>query len=228
MWNITSIQEYSHISAFSDLSFLMDYIEPRYKKAFKSADYLYDSTVHIDRECQIGRFFFISCTASIFIHPNVVISERVFLGDNNHTFSHPNVPIMQQPNQKGNPVEIKKGAWIGVGVAILKGTSFRVRIRWSVPTALSRGSFPTTPSSLPPGPTDHHPGRRIADVERQLCRTICQGQTPKTLPGGIRREGVFGDFIHTFKCLKENMSANVCWIWALGMAVISHYFVILA
>src|SRR5271166_418623 len=90
----TSIQEYSHISAFSDLSFLMDYIEPRYKEAFKSADYLYDSKVHIDRECQIGRFLFISCTVSIFIHPNVVISERVFLGDNNHTFSHPNVPIM--------------------------------------------------------------------------------------------------------------------------------------
>jgi acetyltransferase-like isoleucine patch superfamily enzyme len=121
--DITSIQEYSHINAFSDLSFLMDYIEPRYKKAFESTDYLYDSEVHIDRECQIGRFFFMSCTASIRIHANVLISERVFVGDNNHTFSHPNVPIMQQPNQKGKPVEIKKGAWIGVGAAVLKGTS---------------------------------------------------------------------------------------------------------
>jgi acetyltransferase-like isoleucine patch superfamily enzyme len=119
----TSIQEYSHINAFSDLSFLMDYIEPKFKKAFKAADYLYDSKVHIDRECQIGRFFFISCTARIRIHPNVVISERVFVGDNHHTFFHPNVPIMQQPNQQGEPVEIKKGAWIGVGVAVLKGTS---------------------------------------------------------------------------------------------------------
>src|SRR5262245_59221893 len=70
----TSIQEYSHINAFSDLSFLMDYIEPRYKTDFESADYLYDSEVYIDRECQIGRFFFISCTASIRIHQNVVIS----------------------------------------------------------------------------------------------------------------------------------------------------------
>ena len=119
----TSIQEYSHINAFTDLSFLMDYIEPRYKEAFTSADYLYDSELHIDRECQIGRFFFISCTASVHIHTNVVISERVFVGDNNHTFSHPNIPIMQQPNQKGEPVAIKKGAWIGVGAAILKGTS---------------------------------------------------------------------------------------------------------
>jgi acetyltransferase-like isoleucine patch superfamily enzyme len=119
----TSIQEYSHINAFSDLSFLMDYIDPRYKNAFEPAGYFYDSEIHIDRECQIGRFFFISCTASIHIGANVVISERVFVGDNNHTYSHPDVPIMQQPNQKGEPVEIKRGSWIGVGAAILKGTS---------------------------------------------------------------------------------------------------------
>lgn len=141
MGDRTSIQEYSHINAFSDLSFLMDYIEPSYKKAFKSVDYRYDSKVHIDRECQIERFFFISCTASIRIHPNVLISERIFVGDNNHTFSHPNVPIMQQPNQKGKPAEIKKGGLDWRGGGVLKGTSLGMN---SVVgnNSLVRGIFP--------------------------------------------------------------------------------------
>ncbi|HJT25455.1 MAG TPA: acyltransferase [bacterium] len=124
--DVTSIQEYCHINAFCDSTFLMDYIDKKYKKGFKAADYLYDSQIHFDRECQIGRFFFASCTASIHIGANVVVSERVFVGDNNHTFAHKQVPIMQQPNQKGKPVEIKKGSWIGVGAAVLKGTRLGV------------------------------------------------------------------------------------------------------
>ena len=119
----TSIQEYSHMAAFSDLTFLMDYIDPKFKKSFKAADYKYDSQIHIDRECQIGRFFFSTCTRSIRLHANVLVSERVFIGDNNHTFKHPQVPIMQQPNSKGEPIEVGKGAWIGVGAVILKGTT---------------------------------------------------------------------------------------------------------
>jgi len=122
----TSIQEGSHINAFIDLSFLLDYVEEKYQSDFDVTDYKYDATIHIDRECQIGRFFFVSCTKNITIHRNVVISERVFIGDNNHSFNHPDVPIVQQPNQKGDPVEIERGSWIGVGVAILKGTTLGV------------------------------------------------------------------------------------------------------
>ena len=81
----TSIQEGSHINAFIDLSFLLDYVEDRYRSDFNLGDYKYDPMIHVDRECQIGRFFFVSCTKSIMIHRNVVISERVFIGDNNHT-----------------------------------------------------------------------------------------------------------------------------------------------
>jgi len=56
------------------------------------------------------------------IERNVVLSERVFIGDNNHTFSHPDVPIVQQPNKPGEPVVIGQGSWIAVGAAILAGT----------------------------------------------------------------------------------------------------------
>lgn len=138
----TSIQEYSHINAFQDLTFLMNYIEDKYRRDFKVADYRYDPNIHIDRECQIGRFFFASCTNSIRIDRNVLISERVFIGDNNHSFYHKHVPIMQQPNQKGQPIKIQKGSWIGVGASLLKGTSLGTN---SVVAANSvvQGAFPS-------------------------------------------------------------------------------------
>jgi acetyltransferase-like isoleucine patch superfamily enzyme len=119
--DLTSIQEHCHINAFEDLSFLRSYIAPQYRDGFHDEDYLYDSTIEIGRENQIGRFFFVSCTNSIELDDNVLISERVFIGDNNHSFSHHEVPIMQQPNKVGAPVHIGYGSWIGAGAALLAG-----------------------------------------------------------------------------------------------------------
>ena len=118
----TAIREACHINAFLDLSFLMDYIDPAFRAEFTREQYLYDSRIEIAREVQIGRFAFMSCTRSIVIERNVVLSERVFIGDNNHSFSHAEVPIVQQPNKPGEPVVIGQGSWIGVGAAILTGT----------------------------------------------------------------------------------------------------------
>jgi len=120
--DVTAIREGCHINAFKDLSFLLDYVDPRYRGEFDPAQYRYDPKIEIGREVQIGRFAFMSCTRSIVIERNVVLSERVFVGDNNHSFSHPEVPIVQQPNQRGEPVLIGHGSWIGVGAAILSGT----------------------------------------------------------------------------------------------------------
>lgn len=118
----TAIREGCHINAFRDLSFLMDYIAPEFRGDFDPADYRYDSKIVLGREIQIGRFVFMSCTSSITLEDNVLFSERIFVGDNNHSFSHPHVPIMQQPNKPGSPIVIGRGTWVGVGSAILAGT----------------------------------------------------------------------------------------------------------
>jgi acetyltransferase-like isoleucine patch superfamily enzyme len=120
--DLTSVQEHCHINAFEDLSFLRNYIAPQYHHQFPAEEYLYDSRIEIGKENQIGRFFFVSCTNSIRLDDNVLISERVFIGDNNHSFGHPQVPIMQQPNKVGAPVHIGYGSWIGAGAALLPGT----------------------------------------------------------------------------------------------------------
>src|SRR5687767_5179361 len=118
----TSIREGCHLNAFLDLSFLMDYMDPVYKGDFRREQYLYDPEIVIGREVQIGRFAFMSCTRAIAIEDQVVLSERVFVGDNNHSLTHPDVPIVQQPNTPGEPVVVGRGTWIGVGAAILAGT----------------------------------------------------------------------------------------------------------
>lgn len=118
----TSIQEHCHINAFEDLTFLREYIDPRYQNEFPDDEYVYDSRVEIGAENQIGRFFFVSCTMAIVLEDNVLISERVFIGDNNHSFRHTEVPIMQQPNKVGTPIRIAYGSWVGAGAALLAGT----------------------------------------------------------------------------------------------------------
>lgn len=117
-----SIREGCNINAFRDLSFLITYIDEKHRHEFTEADYMYEPRIKVGRASQFGRFAFVSCTGSITIEENVLISERVFIGDNNHGFSHPDIPIMQQPNRRGEPVVIGKGTWIGVGAAILAGT----------------------------------------------------------------------------------------------------------
>ena len=117
----TAVREGCHINAFRDLSFIHDYVEAAYKSDFRREDYLYDGKIFFDHTCQIGRFFFVSCTREIRVGDHVVFSERVFVGDNNHGFAHAEVPIMQQTNKPGAPVRIGRGSWIGVGAALLAG-----------------------------------------------------------------------------------------------------------
>jgi acetyltransferase-like isoleucine patch superfamily enzyme len=118
----TSIREGAYINAFEDLSDLMKYIDPLYINDFSKEDYQYDSKIEIGSETQIGRFLLISCTNRVSIGNQVVLSERIFVGDNNHTFTHPFVPILQQPNKVGKPLSIGNGSWIGIGAAITSGT----------------------------------------------------------------------------------------------------------
>jgi len=120
--DVTAIREGCHINAFRDLSFLMNYIDEKYRREFRAEAYRFEPRIEIGRENQIGRFVFMACTGSIVLEDNVLLSEHVFIGDHNHNFSHREVPVMQQPNKPGEPVVIGKGTWVGVHAAILAGT----------------------------------------------------------------------------------------------------------
>ncbi len=146
----TAIREGCHLNAFRDLSFLRDYVAAEYRDAFKPEEYLYDGRITIERECQIGRFAFMSCTERIHINHHVVLSERVFIGDNNHSFSHPDVPIVQQPNKPGKPVVIGTGSWIGVGAAILSGVVLGQNTVVGANSVVHEGEYPSHSVIGPP------------------------------------------------------------------------------
>ncbi len=146
----TAIREGCHLNAFVDLSFLRDYVAAAYRDDFKPEDYRYDGRITIERECQIGRFAFMSCTEQIHIARHVVLSERVFIGDNNHSFSHPDVPIVQQPNKRGKPVVIGSGSWIGVGAAILSGVVLGRNTVVGANSVVHEGEYPSHAVIGPP------------------------------------------------------------------------------
>lgn len=117
-----SIREEAYMHCYQDLSGNHKYVEDQYKNDYSVEEYQYNSELIIDREVQIGRNLFVSCTNKIVIERNITISERVFIGDNNHMFNHRYVPIMQQPNKPGDPVVLGQGSWVGAGCTILHST----------------------------------------------------------------------------------------------------------
>lgn len=149
----TAIREGCHINAFRDLSFLRDFVDARYKDDVPIERYKYDGKISIARECQIGRFAFFSCTNSIEIECHVVLSERVFIGDNNHAFSHPDIPIVQQPNKPGKPIIIGTGSWLGVGSAILAGARLGKNTVVGANSVVCEGQYPNHAVIAPPAAT---------------------------------------------------------------------------
>ena len=119
----TSIREGAYIQAFETLARNRTYIDPRYIDEFNEEDYTYDSEIIIGRECQINRFLLLTATNRVELGNHVGIGQCTFIGDNNHVFAHPYVPIIQQPNEFGRPVFIGNGTWIGINGAILSGTT---------------------------------------------------------------------------------------------------------
>ena len=73
-----------------------------------------------DNVC-IGANFHVSCTESIIIEKNVLISDRVFIADGMHGFENISVPIIDQPMTNKGKVLIKEGSFLGINSVILPG-----------------------------------------------------------------------------------------------------------
>lgn len=69
--------------------------------------------------CYIGRFGTLACMNQITLGRNVMISDRVFIGDAAHGFFRSDLPIRDQYLSSKGPVLIGDGTWIGIGVSIM-------------------------------------------------------------------------------------------------------------
>ena len=75
--------------------------------------------LEIGQGTYVGRFGTIACINKISIGRDVLISDRVFIGDLSHGFKRIDLPIKSQYLHSKGPVSIGDGTWIGIGVSIL-------------------------------------------------------------------------------------------------------------
>jgi acetyltransferase-like isoleucine patch superfamily enzyme len=80
-------------------------------------------TLRIGDGTRIGRFAHIACVGDIEIGPEVLTSERVFIGDTYHGYEDPELPVIAQPMAPPQPVRIERGAFLGIGAAVLMGVT---------------------------------------------------------------------------------------------------------
>jgi acetyltransferase-like isoleucine patch superfamily enzyme len=80
-------------------------------------------TLRIGDRTQIGRFALIACVGSVDIGPDVLTSDRVFIGDTYHGYEDPSLPVRSQPMAAPQAVTIEEGAFLGVGAVVLMGVT---------------------------------------------------------------------------------------------------------
>jgi acetyltransferase-like isoleucine patch superfamily enzyme len=76
----------------------------------------------IGSDTYVGNFNHIYATKKIEIGSNVLIADKVYISDNQHTYEDINIPIKRQPLKQLSPVSIGDGSWIGENVCIVGAT----------------------------------------------------------------------------------------------------------
>ena len=69
--------------------------------------------------CVVGHFCHIFATSKIVFGKNVLLADRVYVSDNQHSYEDPDVPVGQQKIRQMQEVEIGDDCWIGENVCIL-------------------------------------------------------------------------------------------------------------
>jgi acetyltransferase-like isoleucine patch superfamily enzyme len=80
-------------------------------------------TLSIGDGTYIGRMSQINAWASVTIGRDVLIADRVFIGDADHSYRDPRTPIWLQGDSFQGAVRLEDGCWIGIGAVILPGVT---------------------------------------------------------------------------------------------------------
>jgi acetyltransferase-like isoleucine patch superfamily enzyme len=71
----------------------------------------------------INRGFVVACVGEVSIGRNVVMADRVFIGDTNHGYTDVETPILYQALAPSRPVTIEDDCWLGINVCVLSGVT---------------------------------------------------------------------------------------------------------
>ena len=76
-------------------------------------------TVRIEDKAYIGNFARITAVGHVVIGEEAMLSDRVYVSDTGHVYEDVTQPIKRQGLIDGRRVEIGRGAWVGIGAAIV-------------------------------------------------------------------------------------------------------------
>lgn len=76
-------------------------------------------SVRIGDGAYIGHFPRITAVGEVVIGEEAMISDRVYVSDTGHVYEDVTQPIKRQGLRDGRRVEICRGAWVGIGAAIV-------------------------------------------------------------------------------------------------------------
>lgn len=76
-------------------------------------------TVRIEDKAYIGNFARITAVGEVVIGEEAMLSDRVYVSDTGHVYEDVTQPIKRQGLIDGRRVEIGRGAWVGIGAAIV-------------------------------------------------------------------------------------------------------------
>lgn len=68
---------------------------------------------------RLGEFAHVICTHSVTFGQHVLVANRVFISDCDHAYRDIAIPVLHQGLEKGRPVSIGDGSWIGENVCIV-------------------------------------------------------------------------------------------------------------
>lgn len=71
----------------------------------------------------INRGFVVACVGEVSIGRNVVMADRVFIGDTNHGYTDVSTPILHQPMAPPRRVVIEDDCWLGINACVLSGVT---------------------------------------------------------------------------------------------------------
>lgn len=76
-------------------------------------------TLSIGDGAYIGHFARITAVGEVVIGDEAMIADRVYISDTGHVYEDVGLPIKRQGLRDGRRVEVCRGAWIGIGAAIV-------------------------------------------------------------------------------------------------------------
>lgn len=77
----------------------------------------------IGDRASIGAQSHIACVGEVEVGPEVLTAARIFLGDTYHRYEDPDLPVLDQPMAPPEKVTVGRGAFLGIGSAVLMGVT---------------------------------------------------------------------------------------------------------